>query len=395
MREVPDEEYPEFIRRLREQARLDAEELVPRPGFPIYGLAEPSLTPAIVSETTRTNGEWALITLTYGRPEDSPAGPYVTVTTIALTMDDGEPAFAGMPTGTHGTGVEGELRFAVEREQDRAARWARVAQASAAQAGAAQADGTTSGEPVAEPVVVARETLQDGDALVARQGSVWAARLPAGEPRVAVTLVGRGVPPESVRLEQVPTLRPLIEARNAELFRRIERRRAMPPPPVPDLPPAEGAAALRALADFTLTAGTELRTASREPRYGPAWGGLHRALWQRAVAERRRLSGEDERTADDLVTSAVNHLGHLAEVPWFATDQRLREAAIDETVRHAMLDERVRSERAQYLWSRYWAAHLSLGGHRAAGDDAVRLAANRERYEADLRAAWEAWAASA
>ena len=40
-------------------------------------------------------------------------------------------------------------------------------------------------------------------------------------------------------------------------------------------------------------------------------------------------------------------------------------------------------------WMRAEADHL------AAGDDAVRLAANRERYEADLRAAWEAWAASA
>jgi hypothetical protein len=56
MRVVHDDEYPEFIRRLREQARRDADELVPRPGFPVYGLAAPSLTPAVVSQTTRTNG---------------------------------------------------------------------------------------------------------------------------------------------------------------------------------------------------------------------------------------------------------------------------------------------------------------------------------------------------
>jgi hypothetical protein len=54
---VRDDEYPEFIRRLREQARRDADELVPRRGCPVYGLAAPSLTPAVVSETTRANGE--------------------------------------------------------------------------------------------------------------------------------------------------------------------------------------------------------------------------------------------------------------------------------------------------------------------------------------------------
>src|SRR5581483_5027598 len=107
MRAVPDDEYPEFIRRLREQARRDAEELVPRPGFPVFGLAAPSLTPACVSDTTKVNGEWTLITLTYGRPEDVPAGPYATVTTLAVPADGDQPAFAvGMPTGRHGIGVE-------------------------------------------------------------------------------------------------------------------------------------------------------------------------------------------------------------------------------------------------------------------------------------------------
>jgi hypothetical protein len=92
MRGVPEEEYPEFVRRLREQARRDAEELVPRPGFPVFGLATPSLTPASVSESMKTNGEWTLITLTYARAEDVPAGPYAEVTTLAVPSDDDEPA---------------------------------------------------------------------------------------------------------------------------------------------------------------------------------------------------------------------------------------------------------------------------------------------------------------
>src|ERR1700749_4605728 len=105
MRAVPDDEYPEFIRRLREQARRDADEIVPRPGFPVYGLAVPSLAPAVVSPATRANREWTPITLAYGRPKDGPAGPYVTVTTLAVSPDADKSTFEiGMPTGRHGIG---------------------------------------------------------------------------------------------------------------------------------------------------------------------------------------------------------------------------------------------------------------------------------------------------
>jgi hypothetical protein len=393
MRVVPDDEYPEFIRRLREQARRDAEELVPRPGFPIFGLAAPSPSPAFVSETTKVNGEWTLITLTYGRPEDLPAGPYASVTTLAVPADADRPTFTiGMPTGRHGTGVEGELRFAVEREQDRAAQ-----SADDAEDGGASADGSPAGDASAEPVVAGLETLPGGEALVVRQGDVWAARLLPGEARVVVTVVGRGVSPESVRLEQVPSLRPLIEARNSEITRRIERNRAKktPPLPVPDLPPAEGVAALRALADFTLAMSRETRASNRAGR-GRDWGGMHRALWQRAIAERQRLAGADERAASDVVTSAVNHLENLASnAAWFTADGRLREAAIDETLRHAMLDERVPSERAQYLWARSWASRMTGLGPDPGPDEVIARAAARQRFEGDLMAAWDAWAANA
>jgi hypothetical protein len=397
MRVVPDDEYPEFIRRLREQARRDAEELVPRPGFPIYGLAAPSLTPAFVSETTKANGEWTLITLTYGRPEDVPAGPYVTVTTLPLPPEADRPVIEfGMPTGRHGIGPEGELRFAVEREQDRAARWAEDSGADESSAGDSSA-----GDSSAEPVVVGRETLPAGEALIVRQGIVWAARPLAGQARVAVTVVGRGVSPESVRLEQVPSLRPLIEARSSELTRRIKwaRARLRPPLAVADPPPAEGVAALRALADFTLATGAEIRlpiAAGRDPRYGFERAGRHRALWQRAVTERQRLAAEGKRAADDVVTSAVNHLGNLAsEARWFTADQRLREAAIDQTLRYAMLGDRVPSERAQYLWARHWAARMSGFGSDPGPDEVLARVAARERFKGDWIAAWEAWAANA
>ena len=149
--------------------------------------------------------------------------------------------------------------------------------------------------------MAARETLPDGEALVVRQGIVWAARLLPGEARVAVTVVGRGISPDSVRLEQVPSLRPLIEARSEELIRRIERNRGKlrPSLPVPDLPPAEGVAALRALADQTLAAHAEIRASrgtGRRAVLGPP--GLHSALWQRAIRERQQLAAQDQRAAE-------------------------------------------------------------------------------------------------
>ncbi len=48
-------------------------------------------------------------------------------------------------------------------------------------------------------------------------------RVLAGDhPAVVVTVVGREVDPEAVRLEPVSDLRPLIEAREAEIRRIIE-----------------------------------------------------------------------------------------------------------------------------------------------------------------------------
>jgi len=388
MRVVHDDEYPEFIRRLREQARGDASELVPRPGVPVYGLAAPSLTPAVVSQTAWTSGKWTLITLTYGRQEDVPAGPYVEVSTLAVSPDADTPgARTGMPAGRHGTGAEGELRLAVEREQDRAG------------SGDAGHDDPAARGAAAESAAAARETLPDGEALVVRQGIVWAARVLPSQTRVAVTVVGRGVSPESVRLEQLPTLRPLIEARTEELIRRVEQNRGKRrfPLPSPGLPPAEGVAALRVLADHTLTTLAEIRASlgtGRRPGPGPA--GLHPALWQRAIRERQRLAGEDERAAEDVVTSAVNHLGHLdSDAAWFTADARLREAAIDETLRYAMLDDQVPSDHAQHLWTRYWAARTSLNRRSDAqpGEYLAHPAANHEAFEADWSAAWEAWSA--
>ena len=189
MRLLPDDQRGEWVRAMRARARRDAEVLTPRPGQPIYGLAAPALTPAAVTQYQLSAEQWIAVTLTYGQP-DAPEGPSVAVTTVVTEAAPSSP--------TPGDGLEAELRRVVEDERDRVAR----------RAGAAE-PGTTA------PLVVSGETLPAGRALVGRSGSVWAARLlPADPPAdgVVVTIVGLGVNPESVRLQPIADLRPMIEA---------------------------------------------------------------------------------------------------------------------------------------------------------------------------------------
>ena len=78
---------PNEVRRLlRAHADEQAALLVPRPGYPIYGLAAPALRFAWVSEFLSYNGQWTSVTLSYGDP-DAQDGPRVTVTTSACDAD--------------------------------------------------------------------------------------------------------------------------------------------------------------------------------------------------------------------------------------------------------------------------------------------------------------------
>ena len=97
-----------------------------------------------------------------------------------------------------------------------------------------------------------------------------------------------------------------------------------------------------------------------------------------------------------MVTEVVNHLGFLSEkAPWFSTDPRLREAAIDETLRHAMLGDAVPSETAQEAWARYWSAHMTRPAlERESGDPRAEMA-DREALTAACLRAWAAWVETA
>jgi hypothetical protein len=350
MANAPEPSREEWIRRLREIARQDAEELVPQPDFGVLGLAAPVLRPAALAASGQVNGVWESISLAYGDPTAA-GGPYVSVLTAS-----------GPHVAT--TEAEAELVRAIDSERDRVADHA----------------GVDDEEPASAPAFE-RTRLPFGEAVICRHGTVWTARVTV-ESGAVVTVTGRGVTPESIRLEPVADLRPYVEARNEIIGQLAERHRSAAPPV---LEPAEGVAALRALAEHTLDRHARIIESARDrrtPRLRAGDSGLYHALWQRAVREQQRVAGMDKRAADDVVTLAINHLGHLLEdAPWFA-DPRLRAAAIDETLRHAMLGDDVPSLPAQQAWARYWSARM---------DPRVDPRASQPDATGWL-AAWAAWA---
>jgi hypothetical protein len=381
MSQSSDDEYREWVRRLRDQSRRDAESLVPRPDYPVFGLAAPALTPAVLLHQSH-KGFPVVVALRYGGWETA-AGPHVTITSAAPKAEiRAASSTPGVPAPfTYGPPVRDPERDLI-REID--AERKRVAVHT----------GVDQDEP-AEPPRYTRERLPMGDALVCRHGTMWAARLIDGSPEVIVTISGHGADPDLVRLEPVTDLAPMLAARNEVFGRLRERRRAMPPPV---LEPAEGVAAWRALADFSLASNARIREAAqsgRGPRMPVGSGPLRAALWQRAVRERQRLAGGSARTADEAVTAVINHLGHLDDrAPWFGTDSRLREAAIDQTLRRALLADSVPSEPAQDAWDRYWSEHLAWLRLDPQAADRLAQARNRDTLADYWLRAWARWAAT-
>jgi hypothetical protein len=370
MREEPGAADAEWVQRMRALARQDAEEMVPRPDFPVFGVSSPRLEPAALAAYEQVNGSWTAVTLAYGA-WDAAAGPYVAVKSARTDPE--------LATALAGGGPEAGLLRAIDAERDRLA----------------ASTGVDEDEP-AGPPRYSREELPAGAALVARHGTVWAARLDRPGDRTAevtVTITGRGAGPEQVRLVPVSNLRPLFEARNEILGRLAERQRREPPPV---LEPAEGVAAFRALAEFDLDGHARIRASARPGgrllRQPANWGRLRSALWQRAVSEQQRLSGTSKGAADDVVTSVMNHLGHLAEqATWFSADARLRAAAIDETLRHVVLREAVPSLPAQQAWERYWSDHMGRALRMDRGSSAFAEMESRRALTAGWLAAWIAW----
>src|SRR5579863_5817581 len=115
MREVPGADDAEWVMRMRALARQDAEEMVPRPDFPVFGVSSPRLEPAALAAYEQVNGSWEAVTLAYG-PWDATSGPYVAVKT-----ERADPELAAAAAGAPGRGPEAGLLRAIDAERDRLA----------------------------------------------------------------------------------------------------------------------------------------------------------------------------------------------------------------------------------------------------------------------------------
>ena len=328
----PEQDRAEWIARLRERARQDAEELVPRPAFAVFGLAAPRLLPVALTEAGQLNDVWESVYLAHG-DWASPAGPYALVISAA----------SADPTGA---GATAELLHAIDTDRNRLA----------GQAGVDEA------EP-AEPPRYWGVSVAVGDdcvsGLAGQHGNVLAVKLRVGS--VSVMVVSRGVELGAVRLAAVADLEPYLRGRDELLGQVAEQHRQRS---APVLAPAEGMAAYRALVDAELDSNNRFiaaMRAGRVPRHRADEGATIGALWQRAVSELADRASMGPRAADEVITSVVNQLTKLNEkAPWFTERARLRERAIDETLRHAVLGEVVPSIRAQRAWTGYWGYQTSV-----------------------------------
>jgi len=324
---------------MRDLAERDAAEARPEPPFRTYGLVAPVIAPLALAETQQRDGVWRSVVLGHGDWAE-PAGPLVRVETCSP-----EP-------GSETQGASWYLLRELERERDRAVDYfgADVREPD-------ESDEPPEFAPISLPVDGVPMT-----GLIARQGGLWAARVPVHE--LTVLIVGRGVEPDQVRLAAVGSLAPYWQGRDEMLGRRAiarirERHEVV-------LAPAEGIEAFRVLIEVTLADQGERKQAARErrpPRRDAVHGAHRQALWQRAVTQQALRSGGGAAEADELVTLIVNLLGHLQnQAPWFTGDPELRADAIDETLRFHLYGEDVSSRAAQEAWIRYWPSHFQVGG---------------------------------
>lgn len=317
----------EWIARLRRTALRDAEELVPRPSFPVYGLVGPDLGLGVISSLGHGDDSAEEVTLAYGDPL-AQTGPHLSINT----------ALPARSTGDAGC----SLRRMLDDEHNRIVD----------HAGVEDPDGGEAGE-LSDTI-----TTVDGVELVGpiyREGPLWTARFAVSE--VVVTVVARGVEPESLRLGTIGDLRPYLDRRSEWIARLIEAHSRRP---VPELPSATGLDVhrilIRELLDFQARHREAVR-AGRLPRRRIGDGRLYGPMWQRAVRELERNGGLTREAANRTVTSMVNQLTRLSErAEWF-TDPSLASAAVEETIRYTALHEEVTSQDAQLAWEQ-----VAVGG---------------------------------
>lgn len=357
MWEVPPE--PGRARRATDEAlrRVD-DELLSGPPFPVYGVAAPRLDAETLAEAESLSGGVHAVGLYCGELFAA-SGPLVYVRSVLLGLDD-EAAMA-----------EPELADVVADERDRLYD----------HAGIEEPEPSEVVEGGASLVIAHRPRAVE----IRREGSVWAARvtLRPGEEAgfdvaVTVTVVGRGVAVDAVRLDTVDDLGPYLRGRDQLPGQVLDRMPGLPPPEDWDLPPAHGFEAHLALVQASLAEIEAGRRATREGRQYRVRRGAahtHQMLRESAVRAQMKLATQTRHEAEDAVLSLINHLVRLAEeAPWFS-DPVLRQAAIEESVRYQVFDSDVPSRPAQEAWR-----------------SVPRTAAGAEWDQVEFLGAWQHWA---
>jgi hypothetical protein len=314
----------EWLARMRELARSDADELTARPEFAVYGLAEPEVRPIGAIDVSQE-----AVSLTYG-DWDTAEGPWV----IVLSMPPSAENFA----------MEELLRF-IDTDRNRLARDAWV----------------DDEEPARPPEYLTgrvRANAGQEHALICTHGTMTAAHLRPGDANV--TVVARGVDLAAIGLAPVGDLEPYQHGRDVMLEQMEECGQRL----APVLEPAEGLAAYRAFARAEVDALLRIWVASSAgvvPRFRAGEDATTAALWRRMVHELADRSGISLNKAEERVEAFTSHLAALVQYArWFGENESTRQHAVDETLRHALLGEKVSSEDAQRAWDGYWNFQTSL-----------------------------------
>lgn len=319
--------------------RVD-EQLLAGPSFPVYGVAAPSLGGEQLAEAECISAGVTAVGL-YCGDLFAADGPMLYVRTVMGDPDDGSV-------------VEPTLPEVVADERDRLYDHAGIDEPEPP-----DAETGTASLPVAD-----RPTPVE----VRQEGQVWAARTSLRHTSadgittaVTVTVVGRGIALDAVRLHSVDDLAPYLRGRDQA--RPLERAPAPSDPADWELPPAHGFEAHHAYLEASLAeveAGHDAMRVGRHYRPRRGWMARQQRLQEAAVRAQMKLATQDRDEAEESVLSLVSHMIHLSEeAHWFA-DDRLRQGALEESVRYHVFDSDVPSRPAQLAWQQRSTAHVQV-----------------------------------
>jgi suppressor of fused len=346
------------------------------PGDRVFGLVEPDLGEGVCADTMPRRDNWS-IDLFYGDPL-SLHGPFVWVRTANPAAAPEERSLSLMLLSEHRRLVE--------------------------HAWLGDHEPAVAPEPAEVRLVVGSRQLT-ADALI--EGDLaWVQRAELEDASV-VTVIGRGIDVDRVRLAPIGDLDPYYD-RRSELYDRLSA--ALHNRPDPPNPALEGNAleALRAVIKridpYTIdeiVAGNVDR--SNEPLPPPppnreTLTGLdgHTVTreYEQAVRELQRANDVDRETAESWVGAATEQVYSFNEESFFDQNPDLYERACEETLRYYAYDEKVASRRAQNAWDAWREHYFLLDFVLDEKDDFLAYMDRQGELRDAWRAEWRAWVAA-